>query len=237
MRLPGHEDAPLVDGAPLLEHRLFWPAHLLQVAGERDGLLAACFGVTAADVGAFYERTLADPRRWPTLPVPLRDDHQLYVVGRNVPEDYGQDYLLHHPTWPTALRLASIEGHFVGPGVCWPELLAASVPPPGAVGITQPAARLLLLLPILGDAATPREAAAIVADALAACGAVGSRAVLVQLAGQLLTDHRLWPPARWWHDARANRVCDGGWSARNPAHAWALPHDELAWVTWALAPA
>jgi hypothetical protein len=237
MRLPGHEDAPLVDGIQLLEHRLFWPTHLLQAIGRYE-LLSACFGgVTAADVGSFYEHKLADPQQWPTLPIPLRDDHQLYVVDRNFPEDYGQDYLLHHPTWPKALQLASIEGHFSGPAICWPELLAASIPPPGAVGVTQPAPRLLLLLPVLGDTKVPGEAAAIVADALAACGAVGSRAVLIQLAGQLLTDHRLWPPARWWHDAQANRVCDGDWSARNPAHAWALSQEELARVTLALASA
>ena len=239
MRLPGYQDYPytLVDGSPLLGHRLFWPTHLLQVIGRFE-LLSACFGeVIPSDVRSFYDHKLADTRQWPTLSIPLRDQHQLYVVDRNFPEDYGQDYLLHHPSWPKALRLASIEGHFFGPGLCWPELLAASVPPPGAVGTTQPAARLLLLLPILGDAEIPGEAAAILADALAACGAKGARAVLIQLAGQLLTDHRLWDPVRWWHDAHANRICDGDWSARNPAHAWALSQDELARVTGALAPA
>ncbi len=65
---------------------------------------------------------------------PLRDEDQLSIVDCNFPEDYGQDYLLHHPGWSDALRLASIEGHFMGPGICWPELLAALVPPPGDRG-------------------------------------------------------------------------------------------------------
>ncbi|MEU9010029.1 hypothetical protein AB0D12_09605 [Streptomyces sp. NPDC048479] len=57
------------------------------------------------------------------------------------------------------------------PGLSWRELTAiAAAVPDGAEGLTHPAERLLMLLPMLGDIDMPHDAAAVVAQALTDCG-------------------------------------------------------------------
>jgi len=72
-------------------------------------------------------------------------------VYRNLKEDSGYDYHLHHPGWAKPVLLATVEGHYLGPGLCWDELLAVSRS--GAItGATLSAeGQMLLLLPIMAD--------------------------------------------------------------------------------------
>ncbi|MBR7827911.1 hypothetical protein KDK95_16460 [Actinospica sp. MGRD01-02] len=98
--------------------------------------------------------------------LPLPRSHRLYIVYRTSPEDHGVDYLLHHPGWDHAETLASDDGHFAGPGLSWRELeAAASNGLPGGT-TADPHARLLLLLPALGDQDVDRTAVHIVTRAL-----------------------------------------------------------------------
>src|SRR6266545_1358038 len=86
-----------------------------------------------------------------------RRDHRLrlgsptFLVYRNLKEDSGYDYHLHHPGWAKPVLLATVEGHYLGPGLCWDELLAVSRS--GAItGATLSAeGQMLLLLPIMAD--------------------------------------------------------------------------------------
>lgn len=52
--------------------------------------------------------------------------------------------------------------------LCWAELAVLLVAPLGAAGATDSHARLLLLLPVLGDAAVPEQAVTAVVEALVA---------------------------------------------------------------------
>lgn len=195
LRIPGYEDDPLADGAYLLDEQLFWPVHLLQcTSGHEDrSVRRSAFGVDQADLWPFYER-VSDERQWPVLSIPLPAGHLLHVVYRNFVEDYGVDDLLHHPGWEAIVPLATVEGHYRGPGLCWPELLAASRAPAGAGEITSPDARMLLLLPIMSDADLPADAEDVLAAALAARGTTRNARALARL---LLEEQEPWGPQRW----------------------------------------
>ncbi|MFD0429255.1 hypothetical protein ACFQ60_20405 [Streptomyces zhihengii] len=93
-------------------------------------------------------------------------------------------------------HLGTIDGHPSGPGLAWPELLhIAHTPDASAPGVQDPHARLLLLLPALGDADLPDEAAPVVAAALTATGTLPDGAPA--LASTLLAHHPYWSPASW----------------------------------------
>lgn len=61
-------------------------------------------------------------------------------------DEWGVDYLIHQPTWSEAETLAVVDGHFMGPGMAWPELLSAARQS-ATEGIGDADARLLLLFP------------------------------------------------------------------------------------------
>ncbi|MFI0408925.1 hypothetical protein [Actinomadura sp. 3N508] len=106
---------------------------------------------------------------------------------------------LHHP--------ARDDGHFMGPALSWPELTAADGSLPGG-STSDPDARLLLLLPCLGDEAV---AAAILGGCQGQCG-----------------------PVEWTAVTEGVRVNTGGYSFRDPANGFALPQAWLARVAGAL---
>ncbi|MFG3171014.1 hypothetical protein [Streptomyces sp. NPDC048200] len=94
------------------------------------------------------------------------------------------------------LRPASIEGHFSGPGLSWPELPpVAGSAPPGAEGVLDPGTRLPLLLPAFGDADVPtEEAVRRIADALTGAGMAAEAA---PGAAVRLLDHPFWDGPTW----------------------------------------
>nr|WP_155073485.1 hypothetical protein [Streptomyces taklimakanensis] len=227
MQIPGYEGGPLIEGSTYLDDPLFWPVHLGTCLRGEDAQRAA-FG---ADWDAAMElyRALSANHEWPVLNVPLRSGHTIYVVYRNFDGDRGVDYLIHHPAWPTAETLAVDDGHFMGPGTAWPELLsAARQPAPKGVGDTD--ARLLLLFPTLGDARLPDDAAVPLTAALAALTLIEEPA---EVAGMLLEDQGQWGPAHW-RLADAVWINDGGHSYRNPCNAFALPEGRLREISNAL---
>lgn len=155
------------------------------------------------------------------------------IVYRTFADDTGIDYLLHHPDWDQAELLAQDDGHFMGPGLSWPELVAAADDALPGGSTTDPHARLLLLLPAFGDDEVPDDAVDRLAVALRARTNVEAPE---PVASALLEDQGAPGPARWTTAGHGFSVNDGEYSFRNPDSHFALSADRLARVATALAP-
>lgn len=161
--------------------------------GEPD---TGWFGADEADLDEAYEK-LVDQERWPVFRIPFGGGHSVVVVNRNFPDDQGTEYFVSHPDWGRRHgHLATLDGHQAGPGLSWQELshIANTTCDPNSPGVHDPYARLLLLLPALGDEDLPGDAEEAVSAALVrAAGTPVAEAVRV--AARLLLDHPLWEPA------------------------------------------
>lgn len=155
------------------------------------------------------------------------------MVYRTVADDTGTDYLLHHPDWDQAELLARDDGHFMGPGLSWPELVAAADNTLPGGSTTDPHSRLLLLLPAFGDDAVPDDAVGRLAGALHARTSVEDPETL---ASALLQDQGAPGPARWTIAGHGFSGNDGEYSFRNPTKRFTLSADRLARVAAALTP-
>ncbi|MEU3740500.1 MULTISPECIES: hypothetical protein [unclassified Streptomyces] len=188
----------------------FWAAHLADLS---EGFPAEAFGVDAADAGAALER-LHDRSAWPVFTVPLPGGFAILVHYNSGEEFTTTDYFLTHQDWSDsrALVLAGDDQDRVGPGLCWPELAGLLTAPVGAAGVTDPHARLLLLLPVLGDAGAPPEAVDAVVEALVGQGAPPG---CEPLARRLLEGHPMWGAETWTYDVdERSWICDGAHSPR-----------------------
>ncbi|MFD8549578.1 hypothetical protein [Streptomyces sp. NPDC059649] len=237
MLIPGFENAPLVAGEELLALPGFWAAYLmwLSATAEYDPV-PEWFGVDGADADAAYE-ALVDEDRWPVFRIPFAGGHTAVVLGYNLPDDPGTEYFITHPAWGRHGQLATLGGHQTGPGLSWRELThLARTPDRSAPGVHAEHARLLLLLPTLGDQDMPENAAAVLGDALAKAGIPATLAP--GLAEALLADHPLWEPAKWTLPAasplsggqepfRGILHCDGPTSPRCGTHlAQGIPREQ-----------
>ncbi|MER7938116.1 MULTISPECIES: hypothetical protein [unclassified Streptomyces] len=226
-KIPGYEGGPLVEGTAYLDDPLFWPVHLGSCLRDEHAQRAA-FGADW-DAAMDLYHVLSAAREWPVFDVPLGSGHTIHVVYRNIEGDRGVDYLIHHPAWSGAEILAVDDGHFMGPGMAWPELLSAARQP-ATEGVADPDARLLLLFPTLGDARLPDDAAVALTTALASLTLIEETA---EVAGRLLEFQGQWSPVHW-RPADGVRINDGGHSYRNPANAFALPGARLSEISDAL---
>ncbi|WP_228989567.1 hypothetical protein [Streptomyces sp. DH8] len=181
------QDCELVAAEDLARSPAFWLAHVLMAMGEYEEP-AEPYGVDAAAFEAMVDR-LSDPDEpWPVLRVGCGGDHTVHVVYVNWEDCSNVDFFVRHPAWGRLGHLGQCGADAAGPGLSWTELLAlATGVPEGGEGLTDPSERLLLLLPLLGDADLPGEAHATVARALSHCGirreAAGDLATVL-LAGQ-----------------------------------------------------
>ncbi|MEU9117390.1 hypothetical protein AB0D04_38045 [Streptomyces sp. NPDC048483] len=224
-----YASSPIVNGLPLLAEPGFWAAHL---ADLYERLPAESFGVDAADTGALLDR-LQDDAAWPVFHVPLTGHHSIVVHYNNSEEHSSTDYFLTHPDWPHDMVLASTDQDRIGPGLCWPELAALlDCCPPGAAGVTDPHARLLLLLPVPGDSSLPYEAITAVTAALQAHDAP---AACEPLARRLLLGHPMWGAEPWqWDPGEASWICDGPHSPRQSPLGDHLPEAQRVALTQCL---
>ncbi|MGW0789151.1 hypothetical protein ACWD04_13055 [Streptomyces sp. NPDC002911] len=197
MLIEGYDDGPLTAGEPLLTRPGFWSNHLLAMCGAGTGAerpVPEWFGDDGADTDACAE-ILFDPEGWPVFRVPAADGPGAVVVYRNLVGDHGTDYLLTRPGRSYAQRIAGGYGEFSGSGLTWHELIRmADSPAPGADGVEDSAARLLLVLPLLDGLDVPETGQARLSDALTAAGA--PQATAPNTAKRLLT-HLV---GRRWHD-------------------------------------
>jgi hypothetical protein len=185
---PPFQRSPLVDGSEMMASTLFWPAFLHTVGGSPSAPDA--FTCDLGDLSEFID-ALVEPHRWPVFSLTLAGRHRLHVVMRNFEGDGGVDYVLEPSTGGQALPLAAMEGHFRGPALSWPELVAVAQQQDEE---HTPAARLLLLLPSCADNARPSVAVDIVAAALTA---VGAQAMHQRLSAELIESPRYWEPGQW----------------------------------------
>jgi hypothetical protein len=227
LTIPGYEGGPLIDGSSFLGEPLFWPNHLASsLLGAESQAIA--FGPDWDAAKEVYRR-VSDRERWPVFSVRLLSGHVVHVVYRNLADDIGVDYLVHHPERTDAVSLAVDDGHFMGPGLSWRELVAVAGQSVSD-GVADPDARLLLLFPMLGDADVPEDAAARLASALSTLTVVEEPAELAVL---LLRHQGQWEPANWRQDDGV-WVCDGSHSYRNPLNSFALPAPRMAVISNAL---
>lgn len=167
-------DGPLVAGESLLARRGFWANYLMAICG--DGTSAArpspeWFGDDGADTDALSE-LLFGSERWPVFRIPASVGPGAVVIYRNFVGEYGIDYLLTHPGRSYPQQIASWEGEFSGTGLTWHEVVRiADNPSSAAEGVEDPAARLLLVLPLLNDLDVPEAASARISAALVSAGA------------------------------------------------------------------
>ncbi|MGP3979420.1 DedA family protein [Streptomyces sp. 8N114] len=227
LEIPGYAHGPLVDGSAYLDQPLFWPVHLGTCLRGEEAQRAA-FGADW-DAAMDLYRALSAAHEWPVFEVTLRPGHTIYVVYRNLDGDPGVDYLIHHPTWSAAEPIAVDDGHFMGPGMAWHELLNVAVQPTPD-GETHVTARLLLLFPALGDTQLSDDAVGTLTTALAARTQIEEPA---EVAKMLLSAQGQWEPANW-HSAGGSWINDGRHSHRNPRNAFALPAERLLEISTAL---
>ncbi|MGW6394693.1 hypothetical protein ACWFR1_30240 [Streptomyces sp. NPDC055103] len=197
MLIEGFENAPVVAGEELLAMPGFWAAYLMWLSRteEDDDTTPEWFGVDGADADAAWE-ALSDEDRWPVFRIPFAGRHSVTVLGCNMPDDPATEYLITHPAWGRHGHLATVGGHQAGPGLSWRELHhIARTPDLEVPGVHSSYARLLLLLPALGDRDLPEVARDVLGNALVLGGVPA--ALAPHLAGALLTDHPLWEPAEW----------------------------------------
>ncbi|MBR7832067.1 hypothetical protein KDL01_02285 [Actinospica durhamensis] len=228
VEIPGYAGGPFIHRPRLLDEHLFVIGHPYGCV-QSEQAEEAVFG-TDYEEAANLNSELLQGGHWPVFTVPLTDRHRLYVVYRAFPDDPGVDYLLHHPDWEQAEMLAADDGHFHGPGLRWHELEATAFNAlPG--GSTQdPHARLLLLLPALGDDLLDKTAVDSVVQALAARTRVDDPERAATL---LLDEQGQAGPAHWQADDRGTWTCDGSYAFRAPG---GLPPARLARISAALNP-
>ncbi|MEE1782916.1 hypothetical protein PUR71_08300 [Streptomyces sp. SP17BM10] len=174
----------VVAGEHLADDLAFWFTHFVISFGVEDEA-AEEYGVDADAYEAMIARLGDTDEPGIALRVPFDGGHTAYVLWQNWEDESTVDYLVHHPGWGRLGFLAQDGPHGSGPGLAWPELVKlAGSAQDGVEGLDDPARRLLLLLPALGDADIPAEARDVVAHALAE---VGFRADVVdELAAHLL---------------------------------------------------
>jgi hypothetical protein len=213
-------DIPQAEPAEhLIGHPGFWPAYLEQVFSHEldlDGL-AQAFDANPGEADAAAS-LLFESNSCHLFALDLPDRHTLEIRVTNL--DFGDEveheteYRLVHPDWTRPGFLATTGPDHAGPGLAWTELraLVAATPPDAALGR---ATRLLLLLPILGDAdVPPGEAADVIAEAFTAHGAVPAA---IPVLTALALDNDFFGPVDWTPDRRYGTgilVCAAPSSAR-----------------------
>ncbi|WP_338779976.1 hypothetical protein [Streptomyces sp. DG1A-41] len=207
------EDCELVSGEDLALEPAFWLAHLLLTVGDPSEDPQR-YGVDAAAYEEMAER-LSDPEEpWPVLRASLAGGHTAYVVYANFEDVNNVDFFVRHPDWGRLGYLGQCGADDAGPGLSWTELttLAASTPDHGE-GLTDRSQRLLLLLPMLGDAEIPNEAHGTVTLALIHCGVPSDAAR--ELATSLLGEPEPGEGPRWTATAdNPIAVCSSPYSPR-----------------------
>ncbi|MYW80432.1 hypothetical protein F610DRAFT_02852 [Streptomyces sp. LaPpAH-199] len=218
------QDCELVAGEDLARSPAFWLAHVLMAMGKYEEP-AERYGVDAAEFDGVVDR-LSDPEEpWPVFRVGCGGGHTVHAVYVNWEDGSSVDFFVRHPAWGRLGHLGQCGADAAGPGLAWTELLAlARGVSEGGEGLTDPSERLLLLLPLLGDADLPGEARDTVARALAHCGiraeAAGDLAAVL-LAGQDPVGGPRWSVA----DGSPVAVCSSPYSPRRVPLALGISAD------------
>ncbi|GGN61856.1 hypothetical protein GCM10011579_028560 [Streptomyces albiflavescens] len=164
------EDCALVAGEDLAREPAFWLAHLLLTVGDPSEDPER-YGVGTSAYEEMVERLGNPEEPWPVLRVPFDGGHTAYVVYANFEDLNNVDFFVRHPEWGRLGYLGQYGADEASPGLSWTELtVLAEAAQDKREGLTDGSQRLLLLLPMLGDADMPSEARPMVAQALSRCG-------------------------------------------------------------------
>ncbi|MFC8953217.1 hypothetical protein ACFT8P_11290 [Streptomyces sp. NPDC057101] len=227
------QDCELVAGEDLARDPAFWLAHLLLTRGA-PGDSAEPYGVHEAAYDAMVDR-LSDPEQpWPVLRVAFGGGHTAYAVYASGEDEDDVDFFVRHPAWGRLGHLGQCGADEAGPGLSWTELLAlATSTPEGGEGLTDPSERLLLLLPMLGDADMPGDAPETVARALSRCGIRAAAAT--GLATALLEGRGPAGGPRWITSGESPiAVCSAPYSPRRVPLALGITPDQARALATAL---
>ncbi|MGW5328894.1 hypothetical protein [Streptomyces sp. NPDC004014] len=164
------EDCELVAGEDLAREPAFWLAHLMLTVGDPSEDPER-YGVDASVYEKMVERLSNPEDPWPVLRVPFEGGHTAYAVYANFDDANNVDFFVRHPQWGRLGYLGQCGADEAGPGLSWTELATlAEAAQDSSEGLTDSSQRLLLLLPMLGDAEMPSEARHMVGQALIRCG-------------------------------------------------------------------
>ncbi|MGW1002531.1 hypothetical protein [Streptomyces sp. NPDC002520] len=147
---------------------------------------------------------------WLTFRISMGGDRGLVIVFRNLEDDDGVDYVVDPGQERDCIRIAAVEGHFLGPGISWDELEAIANAADGPVGKAQ---RLLLLAPMYSDARYVDRAAEEFSWAFRQVGATGDPDDLARL---LAEGGMMWGEPEWFMGEDGAWTCAGELSYRNP---------------------
>ncbi|MFJ8565665.1 hypothetical protein [Streptomyces sp. NPDC093514] len=226
-------DCELVASEDLTRDPAFWLAHVLLTMGD-PGESAEPYGVDTSAYDEMVDR-LSDPEQpWPVFRVCCDGGHTVYAVYANWEDENNVDFFIRHPKWGRLGHLGQRGADEAGPGLSWTELLAlATSTQEDCDGLTHPSERLLLLLPMLGDADMPSEARDIVARALSHCGITAGAAS--GLAAILLGEQALVSGPRWTStDDNPIAVCSSAYSPRQVPLALGITPDQAEALASAL---
>ena len=166
-------DAVLLPSEDLTGDPAFWFAHLVLTLGDLTSTDPEEYGVVASAYHTMVDHLGSHIQPWPLFRVPFRGGHTILVIYSHF-DAVEIDFVVHHPDWGRLGFLGDFGPESRGPGLSWAELMAIAEarPSDGAAGagLADSAQRLLLLLPMLGDAATPADASTVVSRALVRCG-------------------------------------------------------------------
>jgi hypothetical protein len=164
------EGCELIAGEDLAREPAFWLAHLMLTVGDPSEDPER-YGVDASVYEEMVEHLSNPEEPWPVLRVPFEGGHTAYTVYANFDDANNVDFFVRHPQWARLGYLGQCGADEAGPGLSWTELATlAEAAQNSSEGLTDSSQRLLLLLPMLGDAEMPREARHMVAQALIRCG-------------------------------------------------------------------
>lgn len=164
------EGCELVAGEDLAREPAFWLAHLMLTVGDPSEDPER-YGVDASVYEEMTEHLSNPEAPWPALRVPFKGGHTAYAVYANFDDANNVDFFVRHHEWGRVGYLGQCGADEAGPGLSWTELATlAEAAQDSGEGLTDSSQRLLLLLPMLGDAEMPSEAIHIVAQALTHCG-------------------------------------------------------------------
>ncbi|MER7929153.1 MULTISPECIES: hypothetical protein [unclassified Streptomyces] len=227
------QDCELIASEDLAREPAFWLAHVLLTMGD-PGESAEAYGVAASAYDAMVDR-LGDPEQpWPVLRVCFDGGHTAYAVYANWEDENSVDFFIRHPNWGRLGHLGQCGADEAGPGLSWTELLALAMSThEGSEGLTDPSERLLLLLPMLGDADMPGEARDTVAGALSRCGIRADAAS--DLAATLLGEQDSAGGVRWTPTGdNPIAVCSSPYSPRQVPLALGITQDQARALATAL---
>lgn len=211
-----------IDSTALLRSPLFWAMHFTE---QTDGCAADdYFDASPDEIEAFWRETFSssvpgEPDTYPCycIVLPIAQGALAWVEYRAYPEDFGIDYYVHRPSWPSALLIGSKEGHFSLPAFRWTEITQMATVVQNADPLLHHAVVPLLFSSVwltqVDDRAEMHRRLCLDWGALG----VVKPGRMDEMVSRIMEMDRN-PDVQWRYDTKFGWINDSQWSLRNPAH-------------------